>query len=158
MNEKSPFDFEQLMKQFDPAEVTRQFQQMFASSPFSHLDPEKMMESQKKTVETIKEANMTALNGAQKLMKRQSEMMQQAMAEAAGAMKDLSEAEPGKVAEEQTAMVEGAVKKAMENFEEIAEMIEGIYTEVSGKVEQRMEQSVQELHDAIAKIHEQDKD
>jgi phasin family protein len=109
------------------------------------------METQRKTLESIKQANETAVSGAQSLMERQTEMMQQAMADAAKAMQNLSESEPSEVVSENAALVEGAVKKSMENFGEIADMIQGIYTEISDQVERRMEESVNEMKESLAK-------
>ena len=154
MKEKNPFDFEQLMSQFDPAKVAEQFQQMLANPPYSQLNVAKLMESQKKTLESIQKANVTAVSGAQQLMKRQSEMWQQAMTDAGEAMQKLSAAEPTEAGKEQAATIEAAVKKSMENFEEISAMIGDIYNDISGQVEERMEQTVQELQDAIASAEE----
>jgi len=151
MSENTKFDFETLLKQFDPAGVARQFQEIIANSPLGNFDPADMAESQKKTLEAIKQANEAAISGTHSLMTRQSEMMQQAMTDAAEAMQNLANAEPSEVANENVAMMESAVKKSMENFGEIAEMIEGIYSEISGKVEKRMEESVEELNEVIRK-------
>jgi phasin family protein len=151
MSDNPKFDFETLFKQFDPNQMAKQFQEMFANSPFGDMNTTDLMETQRKTLESIKQANETAVSGAQSLMERQSEMMQQAMADAAKAMQNMAESEPAEAASDNAALVEEAVKKSMENFGEIADMIQGIYTEISDQVERRMEESVNEMKESLAK-------
>ena len=151
MSSKNPFDFSDLFKQMDPASMARQFQEMLANSPVANLDPGAIAESQRKNMETLMQANQAAVSGAQNLLQRQSEMMQAALSEAADAVKSLSESEPAELAEKNIDLIENAMTKSMSNFSEIAEMIEGIYEEMSEKVEQRMKENLEELKDTLAK-------
>ena len=151
MSSKNPFDFSDLFKQMDPASMAQQFQEMLANSPVANLDPGAIAESQRKNMETLMQANQAAVSGAQNLLQRQSEMMQTALAEAADAVKSLSESEPAEFAEKNIDLIESAMTKSMNNFSEIAEMIEGIYGEMSEKVEQRMKENLEELKDTLAK-------
>ena len=153
MSDNSKFDFEALFKQFDPTHMAKQFQQLMATSPFSNFDSADLVETQRKTLESIKQANEAAVAGAQSLMERQSEMMQQAMTDAAEAMNNIAATEPAEVVSEHAAQIEAAVKKSMENFAEIGGMIQGIYAEISEQVEHRMDQTAEEMNDALAKTN-----
>ena len=131
--------------------MAQQFQEMLSNAPIANLDPGAIAESQRKNMEALMEANQAAVSGAQNLLQRQSEMMQAALSEAAGAVKSLSESEPSELAEKNIDLIEEAMTKSMSNFSEIAEMIEGIYGEMSEKVEQRMKQNLEELKETLAK-------
>ncbi len=151
MNDNSKFDFEELMKQFDPTKMVQQFQEIIENSPFNQFNSTELMESQKNAAKSIAKANETVMSGVQALMTRQTEMMQQAMADAASAAENLTRSKGSEGSTEQSALIEAAMQKSMENFEEVADMIGNIYTDISEQVEQRMEQSVKELNDVIAK-------
>ena len=131
--------------------MAQQFQEMLSNAPIANLDPGAIAEAQRKNMEALMEANQAAVSGAQNLLQRQSEMMQAALSEAAGAVKSLSESEPSELAEKNIDLIENAMTKSMSNFSEIAEMIEEIYGEMSEKVEQRMKQNLEELKETLAK-------
>ncbi|MGB5706081.1 MAG: phasin family protein [Arenicellales bacterium] len=151
MSNKNPFDFSDLIKQMDPTKLAQQFQEMLSSLPVANLDPSAIAESQRKNFETMMQANQAAVSGAQSLLKRQAEMMQTTLSEGAQAVQSLSDSEPSEMAEKNTELIENAMKKSMDNFTEIAGMIEGIYGEMSEKVEQRLKENLDELRDTLAK-------
>jgi phasin family protein len=151
MSSKNPFDFSDLIKQMDPAKMASQFQEMLSSSPIANLDPEAIAESQRKNFETLMQANQSAITGTQQLLQRQSEMMQAALQEAAQAVQSMSETEPSELAEKNIDLIENAMTKSMDNFSEIAGMIENIYGDMSEKVEQRMKQNLEELKETLSK-------
>ncbi|MGI9319761.1 MAG: phasin family protein [bacterium] len=149
MSSNNPFDFSDLIKQMDPAKMAEQFQEMLSKSPITNLDPSTIVESQRKNMETLMQANQAAVSGAQTLLQRQSEMMQTAFTEAAQAVQSMSDTEPSELAEKNIDLIESAMSKSMENFSEIAGMIEDIYGEMSDKVEQRMKQNIDELRQTL---------
>ena len=143
---------EDLFSQFDPANMARQFQEMLANSPFSQFDTQAIVDAQSRNLEAMKKANETAVSGARTMMQRQAEMVQQAMVEAGEAAKKLSDTQPEDLAKENIRLVEEAMQKSMKNFSEINQMAQGVYADLSKQMEARIEESMQELKDAIAKV------
>ena len=120
--------------------------------PFKQFDTQGIVDAQVKNFETLQRMNETAMTGAQSLFERHAQMMQQAMQEAGEAVKKLGETQPQDLANENIRVLEGAMQKSMENFSEISEMAQGVYSEVGQQMEERIEQSMQELKDTIEKV------
>lgn len=153
MSDKNPFDFSEMFKQFDPAEMTRQFQKAFDDSPFAQMQSSDFAETQRKNMEALTEAQQTAVNGARKIMKSQAEMLQAAMAEASAAMQSITESGSGELPKKNAEAVEKAFNQSIENFEEITAMVESLYKEVSSKVEAQVAENLQQLKDNLSKIN-----
>ena len=153
MSQNNPFDFSKLFTQMDPAKMATQFQEMLAGIPFAHIDPAVFAESQRKNFETLIEANQAAVSGAQTLLQRQSEMMQNALTEAADALKTAAGSDSVETAKKNADQIEVSVERAMDNFTEIAGMVQQVYSEVSEKVEQRMKENIDELRENLSKVN-----
>ena len=151
MTSNNQFDYQSLMALFDPAKMAKQFETALSNSPLAGMDTAGLMASQKKTMEAMMNANQSAVSGAQQLFQRQAEMLQQAMTETQETMKQMSDTEPTEAAAKNAENLEKGLKQAMENFEEIAGMMQSTYQEVTQQVEQRMQENVQELQDVLAK-------
>ena len=151
MSEKKSSSPEDLFSQFDPANMAKQFQEMLANSPFSQFDTKAIVEAQTRNMEAMKKANETAVAGARSMMQRQAEMVQQAMTEAGEAVRKLNDTQPEDMARENIRLVEEAMQKSMQNFSEISDMAQGVYTDLASQMETRIDESMQELKDAIDK-------
>lgn len=154
-NQNNPFDFSNLFEQMNPENMAEQFQKMLSGASFGNMDTSALTETQRKNWEALLQANQAMVSGGQALMKRQSEMMQQALQEGADAIQSMSSANPDEIVAKNTELVEQAMGKAMVNFTEIAGMIQQTYDDVSEKVEIRMNENIKEFRETISKTQGQ---
>ncbi len=113
----NPFDFTSLLKGFDPQAFFKQMQGGFSAYQLPNFDSGAFMESQKKNMEALVSANQAAFAGTQELFKCQSEMLQQAMADATDAAKGLAgSSNPQDLAEKQAELLQSAMEKALCNY------------------------------------------
>lgn len=150
MTTKDPFDFSDMFKQFDPAEATRQFQKMFDNSPFAAMAGGSLAETQRKNMEAFMQAQKVVMDGAQSIMESQAEMLQKAMAEATETINAMAGGEPGEIPKKNAEAVEKAFHQSVENFNEISEMVENLYKEVSAKVEARVQENLDSLKENLS--------
>ena len=151
MSTHNPFDPAEIMRNMDPAKLASQFQEMLASSTFASLDAAALADIQRKNMEAMFAASQASVSGMQSVLQKHSQMMQKAAAEAADAIKAASESGPEEVARKNTEAVEQALKTAMDNFSEIASMVQQGYSEIAENVAQRMQQNLEELRESISK-------
>ena len=149
MPTNNPFDFSAFMAELDPDRMTARWQEMLKASPLAGLDLDALAESQRKNVESLMKANETAANGARDLLERQSAMMQQALTEATAAINEFSQSEPADALNKNAARVEESVRRSMDNFGEIATMMQESFGEISAQVEQRLQENLEELKRAL---------
>jgi len=151
MATRNPFDFSDMFKQFDPAEATRQFQTMFENSPFAKLDTTGFSDAQRKNIDALMQAQKVVMDGAQSIMQSQAEMLRAAMAEATETVQNMSTSNPGDIPKKNAEAIEKAFNQAVENFNEISEMVEGLYKDISTKVETQVRENLDELKTTLAK-------
>ena len=149
----NPFDFISLLKGYDPQAFLKQMQGGFDSYQLPNLDSGAFLESQRKNMEALVNANQAAFAGTQELFKCQSEMLQQAMADATESAKELaSSSNPQDLAEKQAELLQSAMEKALANSAELTELVKSSQEEVAKQVNERFLASTQELKDAISKL------
>ena len=151
MKDSKNNNFQAFADLFDPARLNHQFQAMLDSSLFASQEAKELMESQRKTMEMLQKAQQSAVSGAQILAQRQGEMMQQAMQDAQAKLAELSSSEPAEAMQKNAEAIEQGLQQAMANFQEISEMMQATYSDVSAQVEERMQESLRELQDILAK-------
>ncbi|MCB1759440.1 MAG: TIGR01841 family phasin [Gammaproteobacteria bacterium] len=149
----NPFDFSGLLKSYDPQAFFKQMQGGFSAYQLPNFDNKAFLDSQKKNMEALVNANQAALAGTQELLKAQSEMLQQAMADATEAAKSLAgSSNPKELAEKQTDLLQAAVEKALANSTELGELVKNNQTEISKMINERFVESMKEIKEAISKI------
>ncbi len=110
----NPFDFTSLLKGYDPQAFLKQMQGGVNAYQLPNLDSGALLESQRKNMEALVTANQAAFAGTQELFKCQSEMLQQAMADATEAAKELANSSnPQELAEKQAELFQSAMEKAL---------------------------------------------
>lgn len=151
---KNPLDLSALLKGYDPKAIMQQFQDAFANLKLPNVDSKAMVEAQKKNLETLINANQTALTGTQELFKRQAEMMQQALSDATEAAKELASTgvDPKALVAKQTELIQTAFEKTLANSHEISDMVKKKQEEVAQVVNKRVTESLGEVKDAINKL------
>lgn len=155
MNQQTnnPFDFSGLFGNYDPQAFFKQIQSGFSAYQIPNLDTSALIESQKKNVEALIEANTAAFMGSQELLRQQSEMLQQALADATEAATALAgSSNPKALAEKQTELVQAAFEKALANSTKLSEMVKKNQDEISTKVNQRVSENLEEIKEAISKL------
>lgn len=149
----NPFDFTDLFKNYDPQAFFKQIQNGFGAYQVPNLDTSALMESQKKNVDALIAANQAALTGTQEFLRKQGEMLQQAMTDAAEAATALAgSSSPKALAEKQAELVQAAFEKALTNSTELSEMVKKNQDEINSLISQRVSESLQEIKESIGKL------
>ncbi len=147
------FDPTKLMSEFDPKKFMGDFQKAFAEYKIPGVDGNIIMESQKKNVEALAQANKVALEGMQAVFKRQAEILGQAMEEMQTTFKEIAAAgEPQDKVAQQTDLVKDAVEKALSNMRELAEMAGKSNTEAFETIRSRFTESLDEVKAEVLKL------
>lgn len=153
MATKNPFDLSNLFAGFDPQAMTRQMQEAFAGKAIPGIDPQALVESQRKNMELLMSTNQAVLAGSQALIQRQAAMLQETIAELTEAAKKLSDAgNPQQASAKQVELLQEAFEKALKNSNEISSMIKETQDSVTNQVNQRISESLKELKETIAKV------
>jgi len=152
MTTKEPSDLANLIKRLDPTALTEQYKELFGKLNLPNLDTKALIETQRKNVQTLTDANRAILENTQSLFQRQTEMLRQMLEEAPEAVKSLgSSKSPQEAAEKQIKMIEDSVSKALANFSEIVEMVRKSQDETTKEVTTRFNENLEELRSSIAK-------
>ena len=118
------------------------------------VDSKALIESQRKNVEAMTQANRVALEGLQAIAQRQVEILRQAMEETTKVVREM--AKPGQPAEKiatQTALVKEAYELALANARELAEMGAKSNTEAADVLAHRVSASLEELKGVLKQVN-----
>jgi phasin family protein len=147
------FDPKKFMGDFDQKKFMGDFTKAFSAYKIPGVDSNIIMESQKKNLEALAQANKVAFEGAQAVFKRQAEIMKQAMEEMQSVFKDISVAgEPQDKVAKQTDLVKDGVEKALANMRELAEMSGKSNTEAFEMIQSRFTESLEEVKAQVLKL------
>lgn len=116
------------------------------------VDVENIVANQRKNIEALTQANKLAFEGLQNVVKRQVEILRQAMDEVAQVSKEF--AEPGNAqdkAAKQAEFAKEAFERALANGRELAEMIAKANSEAFDLLNKRFSQSLDEAREAFVK-------
>lgn len=116
------------------------------------VDVETIVASQRKNIEALTQANKLAFEGLQNVVKRQVEILRQAMDEVASVSKNFSApGNPQDMAAKQAEYAKDAFERALGNARELAEMISKANTEAFDLLNKRFTQSLDEARDVFSK-------
>ncbi|MFT6912459.1 MAG: hypothetical protein ACJAQW_001060 [Paracoccaceae bacterium] len=150
MAEKSPFDFTEMFKGFDPEQMKSMFDpkammKMFEPGQTNMFNADQMMEANKRNFEAVIEANASAAEAYKTMLDNQMKVFSQ-ITEAASSQLGKSDAMPGADAmKTQTAAMSAAVKEALTMMKTLADTtrdanekafnsVQGQITEVVDKI------------------------
>lgn len=144
---------EKMFKSFDPSKVAEEVTKMLGQYKIPGVDMDTVVASQKKNVEALVAANRTVVEGVQAVMKRQAEMMQEAMAEMTKAVETMSKSatSPQELVGAQVDLVKGGLERTFASLQEIAQMVSKSQTEASTKINARITSSLDELKQLVVK-------
>lgn len=129
-----------MSKTFENPFAAFDFSKMFGEFKMPGLDTAALAAAQQKNIDALTAANKRAIEGYQALAKRQTEIFQEAMADAAASMKTGSVAA---MADPNAA--KQVVEKAVANLRELSEMMSKTNTEAFELINQRMTANLEEF-------------
>jgi phasin family protein len=143
------FDVERMQDFFK----TNDFAKQFANLRMPGLDPEALVEAQKKNMEALVKANQAAAAGYQDLFKKQVAVFEETMAEAQRHMKAFDATKvDAETAKAQGELARTAFEKALANMQMLAETAQKANAEAYEIVSARIQESMTELRDMAQKL------
>jgi phasin family protein len=151
---QSFMDLSKLMPSVEPTKMIEEFSKLMGQYKLPGVDVESVMAAQKKNMDALIAANRTALEGLQTMMKRQSEIMQETLAEAQKAVSGMgkSGSSPQEMVAAQAEFAKTAFERGLHNMRELAEMIAKSQTEAANVINQRISAQLQEMRDSVLKM------
>ena len=115
-------------------------------------DMEQLAAAQRRNFEALSAANKVALEGAQAVARRHTEILQQSMSEMTQAMQSVVGAQdPQAGAAKQAEMLKSAYERAVGNMREVADLIQKSNTEALSLLNQRFTEAMDEVKAMTAK-------
>lgn len=144
---------EKMFKSFDPSKLAEEMTKMLGQYKIPGVDMDTVVASQKKNVEALVAANRTVVEGVQAVMKRQAEMMQEAMAEMTKAVETMSKSatSPKDLVAAQVDLVKSGLERTFSSLQEIAQMVSKSQTDASSQINARITASLDELKSLVVK-------
>jgi phasin family protein len=118
----------------------------FGDFRFPGFDVEAIVEAQRKNLEALTQANQLAVEGVRALVQRQTEIMQQAMAEASGLLRDWTQ--PGAPEDhlaKNAEVAKQAFEKGLANARELNELSVKASTDVFSVITRRVSEGFNEV-------------
>jgi phasin family protein len=116
------------------------------------VDVETIVASQRKNIEALTQANKLAFEGLQNVVKRQAEILRQAIDEVTHISKDFAEpGAPHEKAARQAELAKDAFERALINARELTELISKANSDAFDLLNKRFSQSLDEAREAFAK-------
>lgn len=146
-------DFSKFMKDFDPTKMVDEFAKMMKQYNIPNVDMDALVASRKKDLEALTQANRVAFEGLQAVAKRQAEILQETMNEAAKIVDALAKAgSPQDVAAKQAEIAKEGFEKALSNMRELAEMVAKANQEATDTINARISASLDEIKEMALKL------
>ncbi len=145
----NPFLDQNFAEAFDFKKYAEQFQ-------VPGVDSDQLVETYRKNIEAVTQANRVVFEGAQAVAQRQGEVMRQAMEEAMQAMQQTdASGSPDQQVAKQSEIAKKAFEAGLKNARELAEMSAKSNTEALEMINKRMAESFDELREAIQSVMKQ---
>jgi phasin family protein len=142
MSQKTPFD---LLQEMD-------LNKIFSGMNMPAMNVDGLLESQRKNLETFAAANKVAVESAQALARRQTEMLRESVESMTSAAQGLTDVrDPEQFNEKQAALARDAYEQALQNLHELGEMMSGANKQAFELINQRMNEIMAELQEMAAK-------
>lgn len=148
----NPFNFDpSKMFNLDPQQMMAQWRSSLESFNVPGVDMSAILESQRKNVEAVTAANRIALEGIQALMQRQTEILQRSFEETGKLFQNFDPAsDPAERLAQQTELAQEAFQQALANMRELAEMASKAQGEAIEAIQQRFNESLEEIKAKVA--------
>jgi phasin family protein len=138
-DKKQPFDFDDLSRRLGELK-------------FPEIDWQELMAAQQKNWAALGQANKVWLEGTQKVMQREVEILQSALAEAAEASRDMmKEGDARAAAEKRLELAKGSFEKAISNIRELSEAARRANQDALDVIQKRAVEGFDEIKALIKK-------
>lgn len=142
-----------MASQITPPGFDFDFTKLLGDFKVPGVDFESIIASQRKNVEAITAANQLAVEGLQAVLRRQAELVRQAVEEATQVVSELTAVgAPEEKAAKQAELAKTAFEKALANVKELSEMVAKSNAEASEILAKRVSESLEEVKAAITKL------
>lgn len=142
----NPFDPAGMMKLFDPMQLMNQLQQNMERYTASGFQLPELMQSQRKNLEALMEANRILFTSTQQLLQRQNELLNQAGQEAAAAAGAMTSGAGAKdLPQRQAELLTEHYNRSVASLQEATDMIIKAQQEAMKVMDQRWQEHMQEL-------------
>jgi len=121
---------------------TEEMKNLFEKYKMPGLDLDALSDWQRKDIEALTEANRTATEGMSALVKRRTEILEEALSQWQSAVKDATGAD---ALAKQTEVAQEGFNKALANYRELAEMEVKTYSDAWKVVQDRMQENMTNL-------------
>lgn len=146
---KYTVDMSKVMTVFDPSEMFDELTKAFAGVELPGVNVSSVLETQRKNVEALSQANRRAFETAQAMLDRQMEMLKEAVTAASWALSDLSATKsPTKAATKQGELLKQLVERALSNLREMTDIVTKANEDALKTIRKRVEESIKEIRQA----------
>lgn len=146
------FDPKKMMGDFDPKKMADEFAKAANSTDVPKFDFDAIVALQKKNLDAFTAVSQLAVEGAQALAKRQSEMVQQAIEDATKMNETFSKIDnPQAVAAAQADMLKGAFVQSVDNTRELAGLMTKSNAEATDAMNTRVVEALEEVKKTVLK-------
>ena len=140
------FDFTKMMWSFDPSRMAGEFAEIAGRYGLPGVDIDSLVDSQRKNIDALTAASRAAMEGAQALATRQTEMVQETLEQVGATLDKLSHAISAQdAAAVQTEVIKEAYEKAIANMRELAELMVTSNRTATQAIEARISESLDEI-------------
>ena len=145
MTENNPFN---PFANIDPSNFD--LTKMMGEFKLPGVDMEALMETQRKNIEAVTQANKVAVEGMQAIAKRQAEMLAESMSAVSEAAKEIASVEsPQDFTSKEAELAREAFERALKNMRELAELVGKSNSETFEVMNNRFNESLKELTSLI---------
>ncbi len=149
---KYAVDMSRVMTVFDPSEMMEELGKAFSGVELSGVDLSAVLETQRRNVEALTQANQRAFESAQAMLDRQMEMLKEAMTEASGALSNLSATKsPTNAAAKQGELLKQLMERALANLREMTDFMTKANADALKTIRKRVEESMKEIREVSKK-------
>jgi phasin family protein len=143
-----------MTKQAFPYDFT-DFAKMMKDYQLPGVDWQEVMASQQKNVEALTKANQVLFEGAQAVVQREVEILQQAMQEFSAASRDLMQEGDAKAqAHKRLELAKASFETALQNMRELAELASKSHREALELINRRAIEGFEEIRRAVTQQRE----
>ena len=123
------------------------FKKMMTDFKVPGVDMDSVLESQRRNIQALTNANQLAAEGVQAVARRQAEIMRETMSEVQKATQDLMSpgATPEQAVTKQTELAKSAFEQAISNMREVAEMMTKSQNEAVDVINRRISENLDEI-------------
>ncbi|MBK1692417.1 phasin family protein [Ectothiorhodospira mobilis] len=146
--QSNPFDVSELMYLFDPNRYMEQVRRLMQQYGLSSMDPQVLVEAQRRNMEAVVDANRTLLEGTEALMRHQADLMREVFEEMnRGVGQWAADEDPAQRASRQMDMVGRIYDHLSGHLREASQQVLRTQEATMAQLDARFRASLQELRD-----------